>query len=253
MSGTLHLAQAQSNRGAGGRKTGLSGCRTIGEASGGPGAHLELCARRRAATLTDGDAPQVPDHAQPRAAAQSIGIAAGRSAHQALQPRLGSARHQRTTHAAGLGRRRNGSRDAGGARGPAFTRDAATNCRDAFRACATLHPVYRRLLKLTLEELRLIEDHLGELDQQMAAAPRCIITMRSSASPKSRGWASIPRSRSLRKSAPPPRRFLHRSISRRGWAPALGARRVRARTTVIAAPRATARCDGSSIRPPTPP
>jgi transposase len=31
-----------------------------------------------------------------------------------------------------------------------------------------LHPVYRRLLKLTLEELRLIEDHLGQLDQQMA-------------------------------------------------------------------------------------
>jgi hypothetical protein len=29
--------------------------------------------------------------------------------------------------------------------------------------------VYRRLVKLTLEELRLIEDHLGQLDQQMAA------------------------------------------------------------------------------------
>ena len=28
--------------------------------------------------------------------------------------------------------------------------------------------MYRRLLKLTLEELRLIEDHLGQLDQQMA-------------------------------------------------------------------------------------
>ena len=39
---------------------------------------------------------------------------------------------------------------------------------DAFNAAATLHPVYRRLLTLTLEELRLIEDHLGQLDQQMA-------------------------------------------------------------------------------------
>ena len=28
--------------------------------------------------------------------------------------------------------------------------------------------MYRRLLKLTLEELRLIEEHLGHLDQQMA-------------------------------------------------------------------------------------
>ena len=31
---------------------------------------------------------------------------------------------------------------------------------DAFQACPTLHPVYRRLLKLTLEELRVIEDLL---------------------------------------------------------------------------------------------
>ena len=40
--------------------------------------------------------------------------------------------------------------------------------RDAFGACADLHPVYRRLVKLTLDELRVIEDHLAELDQQMA-------------------------------------------------------------------------------------
>jgi hypothetical protein len=32
---------------------------------------------------------------------------------------------------------------------------------DAFHVGPTLHPVYRRLLKLTLEELRVIEDHLG--------------------------------------------------------------------------------------------
>ena len=38
---------------------------------------------------------------------------------------------------------------------------------DAFEACPTLHPVYRRVLKLTLEEC-VIEDHLAQLDQQMA-------------------------------------------------------------------------------------
>ena len=32
----------------------------------------------------------------------------------------------------------------------------------------TLHPVYRRLVKLALEELRVITDHLDQLDQQMA-------------------------------------------------------------------------------------
>ena len=40
--------------------------------------------------------------------------------------------------------------------------------RDAFDACADLHPVYRRLMKLTLDELHLIEDHLAQLDLQMA-------------------------------------------------------------------------------------
>ena len=39
---------------------------------------------------------------------------------------------------------------------------------DAFSACPTLHPVYRRLVKLALEELRVITDHLDQLDQQMA-------------------------------------------------------------------------------------
>jgi hypothetical protein len=34
---------------------------------------------------------------------------------------------------------------------------------DAFRVCPTLHPGYRRLLKLALEELRVFEDHRGQL------------------------------------------------------------------------------------------
>ena len=43
-----------------------------------------------------------------------------------------------------------------------------SNCAMPFSACADLHAVYRRLVKLTLEELRVIEDHLAQLDQQMA-------------------------------------------------------------------------------------
>lgn len=39
---------------------------------------------------------------------------------------------------------------------------------DALGACTTLHPVYRRLLALTLEELRVLEDHLDQLDQEFA-------------------------------------------------------------------------------------
>lgn len=40
--------------------------------------------------------------------------------------------------------------------------------RDALGACTTLHPVYRRLLALVLEELRVLEDHLDQLDQELA-------------------------------------------------------------------------------------
>ena len=39
---------------------------------------------------------------------------------------------------------------------------------DALGACTDLHPVYRRLLRLVLEELRVIEDHIAQLDHEMA-------------------------------------------------------------------------------------
>jgi transposase len=40
--------------------------------------------------------------------------------------------------------------------------------RDALGACTELHPVYRRLLKMMLGELQLIEEQIGQLDQEMA-------------------------------------------------------------------------------------
>jgi transposase len=39
---------------------------------------------------------------------------------------------------------------------------------DALEACQKLSPVYRRLLKMALEELQLIETQIGHLDQEMA-------------------------------------------------------------------------------------
>jgi transposase len=39
---------------------------------------------------------------------------------------------------------------------------------DALGACTELHSVYRRLLKMMLEELRLIDEQIGQLDQEMA-------------------------------------------------------------------------------------
>jgi transposase len=40
--------------------------------------------------------------------------------------------------------------------------------RDALGACTDLHPIHRRLLKMSLEEWRLIEEQIGQLDQEMA-------------------------------------------------------------------------------------
>ena len=39
---------------------------------------------------------------------------------------------------------------------------------DALGACTELNPVYRRLLKMFLEELQLIDQQMGQLDQEMA-------------------------------------------------------------------------------------
>jgi transposase len=39
---------------------------------------------------------------------------------------------------------------------------------DALGACAELNPVYRRLIGMALEELRLIDDQIGRLNQEMA-------------------------------------------------------------------------------------
>src|SRR6266851_211088 len=43
---------------------------------------------------------------------------------------------------------------------------------DALGACTELNPVYRRLLKMFLEELQLIDQQVGQLDQEMAALLR---------------------------------------------------------------------------------
>ena len=56
---------------------------------------------------------------------------------------------------------------------------------DALGACTELNPVYRRLLKMALEELRLIEEQIGQLDQEW---PVCSATIRTRCS----GWRRCP-------------------------------------------------------------
>jgi len=47
-------------------------------------------------------------------------------------------------------------------------RATSMQLRDAVGACTELNPVYPRLVKMALEELRLIEEQIGQLDQEIA-------------------------------------------------------------------------------------
>jgi transposase len=47
-------------------------------------------------------------------------------------------------------------------------RASPAQLRDALGACTALHPVYRHLLHVTLLELRILDEQIGQLDQEMA-------------------------------------------------------------------------------------
>ena len=47
-------------------------------------------------------------------------------------------------------------------------RATAAELRDALGACTELNPVYRRLVRLALDDLHVIEQQIGQLDQEMA-------------------------------------------------------------------------------------
>jgi hypothetical protein len=98
---------------------------------------------------------------------------------------------------------------------------------DALGACTELNAVYRRLLKMALEELRLIEEQIGELDKEMASllSEHRDAVQRLEEVP-GLGWT--PRSRSLLKSALRQQPFRLRNVSPRGSALARATTRAQA-------------------------
>ena len=110
-SGTLHLAQALSNRGRRGRKKDFRDAERLVKRLVAHELVLSFVPGR-AASMADGRAHQVSADAQPSAVADSIGGSAGRSAHHAIQLGLRSAGGQRTTHARGYSGRRDQPRDS---------------------------------------------------------------------------------------------------------------------------------------------
>ncbi len=167
MAGTLHLAQAQSNRGPGGRKKDF------------PDAE-RLVKRLVAQELTLSFVPDGEQRLWRTVMRRKYQVTRNRvqlqnrlealleeAPHQALEPRLRSPGHQRPPYAAGARGRRDRSGDAGRPRRSPPPCNAAAIVRRLQRlpdAASSL----RRLVKLTLDELRIINDHLDQLDQQMA-------------------------------------------------------------------------------------
>ena len=167
VSGTLHLAQAQSNRGAGGRK------RDFPDAE-------RLVKRLVAQELTLSFVPDAEQRLWRTVMRRKYQVTRNRvQLHNRLESLLEEAHIKLSSLVSdllGTSARRMLQALADGETDPATLasladtrlRATAAQLSDAFGACTTLHPVYRRLLKLTLDELRLIEEHLGQLDQQMA-------------------------------------------------------------------------------------
>src|SRR4030088_3224008 len=167
VSGTLHLAQAQSNRGPqGGKHDFLDAERLV----------KRLVARE----LTLSFVPDVEQRLWRTVMRRKYQLTRNRVQLQNRLEALLEEAHIKVSSLVsdllGISARRMLQALADGETDPAALATLATarlratpeQLCDAFHACPTLHPVYRRLLKLTLEELRVIEDHLGQLDQQMA-------------------------------------------------------------------------------------
>jgi transposase len=167
LAGTLHLAQAQSNRGPGGRK------RDFPDAE-------RLVKRLVAQELTLSFVPDAEQRLWRTVMRRKYQVTQNRVQLQNRLEALLEEAHIKVSSVVsdllGISARRMLQALADGETDPAALaalaaprlRATAEQLRDAFSAGRTLHPVYRRLLKLTLEELRLLEEHLAQLDQQMA-------------------------------------------------------------------------------------
>jgi transposase len=168
MSGTLHLAQAQSNQGARGRKKDF------------PDAE-RLVKRLVAQELTLSFVPDTEQRLWRTVMRRKYQVTRNRVQLQNRLECLLEEAHIKVSSLVsdllGASARRMLQALADGETNPATIAGLASRrlqatpdqlC-DALGACTDLHPVYRRLVKLTLDELRVLEDQIAQLDQEMAS------------------------------------------------------------------------------------
>jgi transposase len=167
MSGTLHLAQAQSNRGPRGRKKDFADAE-------------RLIKRLVANELTLSFVPDSEQRLWRTVTRTKYQLTRNRVQLQNRLEGLLAEAHIKLSSLVsdllGMSARRMLQALAEGETEPAALaaladyrlRATQEQLRDALGACQELSPVYRRLLKMALEDLRLIEEQMGQLDQEIA-------------------------------------------------------------------------------------
>jgi transposase len=171
MSGTLHLAQALSNRGRRGRKKDFRDAERLVKRLVSQELVLSFvpdAEQRLWRTLTRTKYQRTRDKVRLQNQLEALLEEAHIKLSSLVSDLLGvSARRMLKALA-------DGETDPAALAALAHERLRATPAQlcDALGACAELSPVYRRLVKLALAELQLIEQQIGQLDQEIASLLR---------------------------------------------------------------------------------
>jgi transposase len=171
MSGTLHLAQAQSNRGPRGRKRDFPDAERLVKRLVAQELRLSFvpdAEQRLWRTVTRRKYQLTRDRARLQNQVESL----LEEAHIKLSSLV--------SDLLGASARRMLKALADGETNPAALavladkqlRATSEQLCDALGACTQLNPVYRRLLKMALEQLQFLEQHIGQLDQEIASLLR---------------------------------------------------------------------------------
>ncbi len=166
-SGQLHLAQAQSNRGAAGRKKDFPDAERLVKRLAAQELRLSFVPdveQRLWRTIMRRKHQLTRNRVQFQNRLECLLEEAHIKLSSLVSDLLGkSARRMLQAIAEGAA-----SAEAIAALADRRLRATAQQLSDALGACRDIHPAYRQLLKMALEELKLIEEQIDKLDQEMA-------------------------------------------------------------------------------------
>jgi transposase len=171
MSGTLHLAQALSNRGRRGRKKDFRDAERLVKRLVSQELTLSFVPdteQRLWRTLTRTRNQRTRDKVRLQNQLEALLEEAHIKLSSLVSDLLGASA-RRMLHALANGET---NPAAVAALADQRLRATPTELCDALGACTELNPVYRRLVRLTLDDLQLIEQQMGQLDQEIAGLLR---------------------------------------------------------------------------------